>query len=340
MQRPMRTSRQGLDLIKSFEGFRARSAALGNGRWIVGYGHTRTARDGLEISEADAAKILRHYDLPPIEAAIHRLVLATIHQNQFDALASFAFNLGLDAFRTSDVLAHVNAGEPLKAACAMGAWRRARVNGRTITIDALVRRRAMERALFLESPRGRPLAPSPIIRPERDPRIAETVLHETPAQIDTSGPAPRIVSGDTGAPNPAPAERTSEDIAKRIGERVTRILNESPGVPPDRAPDRPSPSAPAATEPAASAPALRQPAPPTPATPPPSADDIAAAVAALADPQPDPDQTNSGPDPSDLPPPPKLTTPPSRSGLVIDDLEPGQRGEPYVFGIKGLRGHS
>ncbi|MEL6211451.1 MAG: hypothetical protein AAFR44_14990, partial [Pseudomonadota bacterium] len=99
-------------------------------------------------------------------------------------------------------------------------------------------------------------------------------------------------------------------------------LNESPGIPPDRAPDRPSPSAPAATEPAASPPALRQPASSAPATPPPSADDIAAAVAALADPQPDPDQTD--PDPTDLPPPPALTTPPApaRSRLVIDDLEP------------------
>jgi len=338
MTRPMRTSRQGLDLIKSFEGFRARSTPLGGGRWVIGYGHTRTARKGLEISEADAARILQHYDLPPIEEALQRLILAPIHQNQFDALVSFAFNLGIETFRGCDVLAHFNAGEPLRAAIAMGAWRKADINGHFITVDALVRRRAMERALFLESPRGRPVAPSPIIVPRRDTGGDEPELRDTPRRIDTSGDTPRIIDPvpepartpppPPAAPPPASPERTSEETARRIGERVTRILNESPGVPPDRALGRPSPSAP----PGSVAPARSD----RPAAGPPSADDITAAIAAIASPPPQGDPDDREDDDNDrdnghdsgtadrLPPPPEpgRAAPRGRTGIVIDDLEP------------------
>jgi len=317
MTRPMRTARPGLDLIKSFEGFRARSTPLESGRWIIGYGHTQTARPGLQISQVDAANVLRHHDLPPIEAALGRLVLAPLNQNQFDALASFCFNLGVEVFRGSDVLAHVNSGEPLRAACAMGAWRKSRVNGRLIVVDALVRRRAMERALFLEPPRGRPAAPSAIIRPERDDDAGEPRLSDMPHEVDTSGPAPKIVT-PSRAPAAPPAqrpepegpgsqppfssqqehERTSEDVARRIGERVTRILNDSPGPPPDRKP-RPS----VASE-VAGKPSLRT-------SLPPSADDIAAAVAALAGPQ------ETGPPPASAPREPALGRP-----VDIDDIAP------------------
>ncbi|MEM0986453.1 MAG: glycoside hydrolase family protein [Pseudomonadota bacterium] len=341
MARPMRTSRQGLDLIRSFEGFRARSTPIGEGRWVIGYGHTRSARKGLEVTAEDALKILKHYDLPPIEAAIRQWVHAPLNQNQFDALASFAFNLGLDTFRTSDVLAHVNAGEPLMAATAMGAWRQAMINGRTITVDALVRRRAMERALFLESPRGRPVAPSAMVKPMREPGRGEPPLSETPAQLDVSDETPRIVgtpdpvsqapvsqtpvvqaqptkvspANDAAAPTTA-SERTSEATAKRIGERVTRILNDSPGVPPDRPPDRPSPTAPAIPEAS-----TNKGAPPKPA---PSVDDIQAAVAAIADPDPVPAVQTERADADDLPtpPPPGIFAPSSERSVIIDDLEP------------------
>ena len=66
----MRTSAQGLELIQSFEGFRPRAARLPGGGWLIGFGHTATARAGLQISMRDALLILRHHDLPANEQQI------------------------------------------------------------------------------------------------------------------------------------------------------------------------------------------------------------------------------------------------------------------------------
>ena len=64
--------------------------------------------------------------------------------------SGFAFNIGLDNFLRSGVLRRINEGSLLQAACAMEMWRKADFEGERIVIDALVRRRAAEVALFLK----------------------------------------------------------------------------------------------------------------------------------------------------------------------------------------------
>ncbi|MCA8905752.1 MAG: glycoside hydrolase, partial [Hyphomonas sp.] len=66
----MRTSEAGLELIKSFEGFRSRATRMPNGKWIIGYGHTDGARKGLTVTPEDADLLLRHHDLRKVEALI------------------------------------------------------------------------------------------------------------------------------------------------------------------------------------------------------------------------------------------------------------------------------
>jgi lysozyme len=160
-------SRAAFDLIASFEGFRTRAVLAPDGQWTLGFGHTATAREGLTVTRAEAEDLLR-WDLLPIEDALRQIALTPLSQSQFDALVSFAFNVGLENFRTSDVLKFLNQGQPVAAALSMHAWRRASVNGRVLTIDALVRRRAAESALFLETTGARPAAPTSIIRPQID----------------------------------------------------------------------------------------------------------------------------------------------------------------------------
>jgi lysozyme len=160
-------SRAALDLIASFEGFRARAAKTPDGRWTLGFGHVATAREGLSVSRAEAEDLLR-WDLRPVEDMVRQSALTPLNQNQFDALVSFAFNIGVSNFATCDVLRYLNQGQPIAAALAMHAWRRARVNGRVLVIDALVRRRAAEAALFLEPLGPRPAAPSSVLSPEID----------------------------------------------------------------------------------------------------------------------------------------------------------------------------
>ena len=168
-----RISKTGLELLKGFEGLRRRSAPLPNGGWIVGYGHTRSAREGVEVTEREAEYLLR-YDLQEVEELVSHAIHAPLNQNEFDALVSLAWNIGREAFLKSDVVNYVNAGEMLAAAESFSAWRKARISGRLIVVDALVRRRTAEKNLFLSHPSGPPEAPSLIVRPELD--VAASIL--------------------------------------------------------------------------------------------------------------------------------------------------------------------
>ncbi len=47
-------SRNAIELIKRFEGYRESAAQLADGRWTIGYGHTLTAREGASVSADDA----------------------------------------------------------------------------------------------------------------------------------------------------------------------------------------------------------------------------------------------------------------------------------------------
>lgn len=181
-------SRAAFDLIASFEGFRTRAALAPDGQWTLGFGHTATARDGLTVTRSEAEDLLR-WDLLPVEDMVRQSALTPLSQNQFDALVSFAYNIGVENFRNSDVLKYLNQGQPVTAALSMHAWRRAPVNGRVLTIDALVRRRAAEAALFLETTGARPAAPSSVIRPQIDHIIApacDIAVATKPAPFDNS----------------------------------------------------------------------------------------------------------------------------------------------------------
>ncbi len=167
-------TRQAIELIKRFEGFRRRAAMLQDGAWTIGYGHTRTARAGAAITEADADALLI-YDVASVITAVNEWVYSPLTQNQFDALVAFAFNIGLTNFRRSSVLRRLNEGQHLQAACAMEMWRTADFEGERIVIDALVRRRSAEMALFLTPAEGHIPVPSLIVMPRVDDEAARAV---------------------------------------------------------------------------------------------------------------------------------------------------------------------
>ena len=91
-------SRVAIDMIKRFEGCRRTAAALPGGGWTIGYGHVRSARERAEVSPADAEALLI-YDLLEVTGAVNDWTFTPLTQNQFDALVSFAFNIGLENFR-------------------------------------------------------------------------------------------------------------------------------------------------------------------------------------------------------------------------------------------------
>jgi GH24 family phage-related lysozyme (muramidase) len=146
----MQTGDTGLNLIKAFEGFSSNPRIDGrrnDGTYVVGYGH-HTMSGGQKISQRDADVLLAK-DVAPIETLIRETVRTPLNQNEHDALVSFVFNIGAENFRRSTVLKKLNEGDRLGAAEAFERWTRARVDGRLMKLDGLVRRRAAEKSLFL-----------------------------------------------------------------------------------------------------------------------------------------------------------------------------------------------
>lgn len=233
-------SRAAIELIKKFEGYRQRAAQLPDGRWTIGYGHTLTARQGAEVSEADAEALLM-YDLIAVAHAVNEHSYTPLTQNQFDSLCCFAFNIGVDNFRRSSVLRRVNEGQMLQAACAMEMWRKADFEGERIVIDALVRRRAAEKTLFLTPANGWIPAPSPVLAPKVDYDAVNAAPRQTPVAVKASmtGERTSVTRDETPQPRPEPrpeAPLASEIAAAGVGARLEQLLPDMPQPEPVEAP--------------------------------------------------------------------------------------------------------
>jgi lysozyme len=245
-------SRAAIELIKSFEGYRRKAARLADGRWTIGYGHTLTAREGAQVSEKDAEALLL-YDLIAISHAVNEWTYAPLTQNQFDALCAFAFNIGADNFRGSSVLRRLNEGQHLQAACAMDLWRKADFEGERIVIDALVRRRAAEKNLFLTPTDGWVPAPSPILRPNVDMDASGAVPSERPAELRPAmhGAVAVVERVDAPIAPVTPEEELSptQAAAANVTARLASLFPEPAAPTPAPVPVA-APAAPAAVQPA------------------------------------------------------------------------------------------
>jgi lysozyme len=231
MRPRLSVSRSAVELIMAFEGFRAKAAQLDDGRWTVGYGHTATAREGHEITEADAEALLL-YDLIQAAHAVNEHVYSPLNQNQFDALVSFAFNIGARAFKSSPTVRRLNEGRVLEAALAMELWRKADLDGERIVIDALVRRRATEKALFLRPMDGWVPAPTPVLPPKMDYDALGLIPLTTPVEAHATLDGARAHA--ERAPRPAPPvsdePSASEAAAQAAIDRLQSLLAEpAPG---------------------------------------------------------------------------------------------------------------
>ncbi len=143
-------SELGFRLIKAYEGYRPEPAVLVTGQTVIGYGHIVTDDSLPFIGKTKAEGLLRE-DLKPVEDMVNSAIHAPMTQSQFDALCSLAFNIGQDAFRGSHVRHAINNGRILDAASAFDEWRKADIDGKVYVVDALMRRRTAEKALFLKA---------------------------------------------------------------------------------------------------------------------------------------------------------------------------------------------
>lgn len=148
----MQTSDKGIALIKGFEGCRLTAypdPGTGGAPWTIGYGWTypvdgKPIKPGMKIDQATADRLLKT-GLVSYENDVLKLVKVKLTQNQFDALVSFAYNVGSRALSTSTLLKKLNAGDIKGAADEFLRWNKA--GGKVL--NGLTRRREAERALFL-----------------------------------------------------------------------------------------------------------------------------------------------------------------------------------------------
>jgi lysozyme len=145
MSAQMQVSPRGRALIEKFEGLRLTAYQDMVGVWTIGYGHTgRDVKAGMTITQQQAEQLLIN-DLAQFERGVNDLVTVQINQNQFDALVSFSYNLGVGALQKSTLLRLLNAGSYQPAADEFPRWNRAGGN----VVAGLARRRYAERQLFL-----------------------------------------------------------------------------------------------------------------------------------------------------------------------------------------------
>jgi lysozyme len=148
----LRTTQNGLDLIRAFEGEKLKAYRCPAGVWTIGVGHTSAAgapkvTEGMVITKAESAEIFRR-DIDTFEDAVERLLakakVNVVEPCEFDAMVSLAFNIGLGAFKGSTVLARYLRGDKAGAAAAFAWWNK--VKG--VAVAGLTRRRKAETALF------------------------------------------------------------------------------------------------------------------------------------------------------------------------------------------------
>lgn len=142
------TSKNGLDLIKKYEGLSLTAYKCPAGILTIGYGHTKSVEPGMTINK-DMAEILLRSDVSEAENAVRELVGVKLTQNQFDALVSFVFNVGRTNFKKSILLKKLNENKILEAGEEIMKWTKARQPGGIRELPGLVKRRAEEKALFL-----------------------------------------------------------------------------------------------------------------------------------------------------------------------------------------------
>lgn len=213
----MKISARGIELIKQFEGLELEAYQDIAGVWTIGYGHTGDVEPGMRISEREADALLRR-DLKSRENAVDNFTNVDLNQNEFDALVSFVFNVGAEAYRRSTARRRLNRNDRMGAADALTWWNKATVGGVLREVAGLTRRRAAERAVFLTP------ANPPIVREPNN--IAEnsrvTPIEDAPRRDNIA--ESRTVQGATVAGGAGVAASTmGRDSAEELDQVETNI---------------------------------------------------------------------------------------------------------------------
>ncbi|WP_273754492.1 lysozyme [Bartonella sp. MM73XJBT.G] len=134
--------------LKKWEGLRLQAYQDASGVWTIGYGHTKkagkpTVIEGMVITEKKAETMLLA-DLQQYERAVEKAVCVNLSDEQFGALVSFCYNVGIAAFQSSTLLKRLNRGDYEAVPFELQKWTKA--GGKCL--QGLVHRRVAEAGLW------------------------------------------------------------------------------------------------------------------------------------------------------------------------------------------------
>ena len=144
----MKTSKNGIDLIKQYEGLSLKpyKPVPTETYLTIGYGHYGVdVTADMRLTKVEAEELLKK-DLVKYEGFVNDFVKVELNQNQFDSLVSFTYNLGGGALQKSTLLDKLNQRDFIGASKEFLKWNKA--GGKIL--QGLVKRRASECALFLK----------------------------------------------------------------------------------------------------------------------------------------------------------------------------------------------
>jgi len=139
----MFTSKEGISLIKKFEGCELQAYKCAAGVLTIGYGHTEGVEEHHEIGQEQAEYMLIE-DLKVYEKYLLNYINVPLHQHQFDAIVSWTYNLGGGNLKSSTMLKVLNNGQYEDVPAQIKRWNKA--GGKVL--EGLTRRRLAEALLF------------------------------------------------------------------------------------------------------------------------------------------------------------------------------------------------
>jgi len=155
---PRRQADQNLiDFLESMEGFRTTVYPDAAGLPTIGYGHLLSRSEikknafAKGITRAQGGILLRK-DIANAVNAVNHYVTVSLNQNQFDALVSFSFNIGVGAFQQSTALRLVNQQNWPAVPGALSLFNKITANGQKIVSKGLALRREKEGKIFIAPP--------------------------------------------------------------------------------------------------------------------------------------------------------------------------------------------
>lgn len=143
-------SKDGLDLIKRWEGCKLKAYLCPAGKWTIGYGSTGPhVRPDLRINVQEADALLAR-DIVRFEEAVESAVKVKLTDPQFAALVSFTYNVGIGAFKGSSLVKRLNKGDYASVPAELAKWNKATdpKTGKKRVLEGLSNRRAAEAGLW------------------------------------------------------------------------------------------------------------------------------------------------------------------------------------------------